>query len=430
MPTNRLTVKAYRRDDMLTPIAEFPRASKKRFTQRLSEPGEGSFELPRSDGDVLKSLGQGAVITFSDDREGEVYTPLFTMVPEEIVEVMVDQGEASAERVTVSGPGLLSVLSEALVYPPHGIAEPFFPLERSRAFNYTATDYTERTGWLAAGAYGNVSAGTAPWTGVTGWPEATAQWIWSPTSVVANPKSTAPVGSVYFRHRFLFNTRADVILYAACDNAADVYLNGQHVLTTPEFTNSPNDIGKVEFRLSAGTHTLAVHARNHAPAGPAGLAVALTLANGAISQASGSHWRALSYPATFPGMTVNEILSRLVTEAKVRGCFPDLNTIGIDNLLQDNEGAAWPFIDVAFDVGTDLLAVLDALTGTHCDAYMSPGGWPITEGWFLATRLAGRMGGDSSVSIETPSGERDPQGKGRAVATTGNLTSLEYTHRR
>jgi hypothetical protein len=317
---------------------------------------------------------------------------------------------------------VLSMLEEAVIYPaeypgahntPPTKAGNYLPIQKKVPFNYTGFPYTERTGWAAAGDY--LGVGGSPWTGVTPFPVSTARWIWEPpTAGFPNATVAKPRGTVHFRRTYTLATSARVVIYAACDNFARVYLDGQEVLTTPEFTNTANDVAKVELDMTAGDHLFAVEARNSGTVdGPAGLLFGMTTVAGTVLLRSDGTWRCLAYPATFPGMTVDEIMGWLIDRAAARyvwavGDFthiPTLEPFVAAEWATDADGQPWPLIDVTADVGQTYWEFLSTLLGLYCDVDLihSPNYAPTSNRYALRFYLPGTLGlNPSGVKVESP----------------------------
>lgn len=118
------------------------------------------------------------------------------------------------------------------------------------------------TSWTAA--YDNGSYGVSPWSSnPSGWPDSAARWIWDRAST-----SSAPAGSVYFRKMFALDQPKWVTVAFACDDKAELYVDGQYLLGRTGYTA----ISGNSVYLPAGQHVIAIKATNSA-AGTAGLLV-------------------------------------------------------------------------------------------------------------------------------------------------------------
>lgn len=94
---------------------------------------------------------------------------------------------------------------------------------------------------------------------------------------------------------------------------------------------------------------------------------------GRLLAVSNSSWRCLPYPDVEPGMTPGEVMGILLSEAKHRGCFPNLTWDFSTNW--DTLGRGWPRVgDITVRVGDDMLTVINQLAETYVDYYMAPSG--------------------------------------------------------
>ncbi|WP_148871525.1 hypothetical protein [Neomoorella thermoacetica] len=118
--------------------------------------------------------------------------------------------------------------------------------------------------WAAVydnGAYGISPFGSNP----SGWPDSAARWIWDRAST-----SSAPAGDVYFRKVFTLDQPKWVTAAFACDDKAELYVDGQYLLGRAGYTA----ISGSSVYLPAGQHVIAIKATNSA-AGSAGLLVTM-----------------------------------------------------------------------------------------------------------------------------------------------------------
>lgn len=115
-----------------------------------------------------------------------------------------------------------------------------------------------------AAVYDNGAYGVSPWTTqVASWPDPQARWIWDRAST-----SSAPAGDVYFRKKFTLVEPRWVTIAFACDDRAELYVDGQYLLGNANWKNTfANTV-----HLPAGDHVIAIKGTNSA-AGTAGLLV-------------------------------------------------------------------------------------------------------------------------------------------------------------
>jgi hypothetical protein len=186
----------------------------------------------------------------------------FAWVVEKLERSVVTDG--NQRTVTASGPGLLSWLADALVFPQGGLRE---TSSENRPFNYASEDGP----WTSSGNF-TAPVGvryrddTTPRRGLpANWPDDNAQWIWS-----TDPNSqTVPEGTVnFFRSTFTLSESTRVRFFATADNHFDMYLDGSLVMSSSRFSeNAPSFSQMTAYttRLGAGSHTIAARVRNGKP---------------------------------------------------------------------------------------------------------------------------------------------------------------------
>jgi len=331
------------------------------FLEELSGKGGGSFRIAESN----QTLADHP--TLIDDRN--VVQVLIGGVP--VGAWMIRQreqqivGEDESRVYTVSGPGLLAWLDDAIVFPEY--AGDFSASQRH--FNWG-----RRTGgWVAAHSWRTPvrlwrRGGTDlvnpsnPFRGCpSGWPDegGSAYWVWD------RKTATPPRGSVYFRLSFTAGTETNYTVYVSAKNRFEVMLDGESLMTVRD-RKAWRRTFNVDIVASAGAHVLSfrVDHLHHA----AGLLVAVTEnANDDPSDdeqelvfwSGGSGWKSLSYPTVTPGWTCGEILGVLLDEADGRGVHTPV--FDFTDLL-DSDGTSWPVTPYSFDVGATYGDVLEAFT--------------------------------------------------------------------
>ena len=296
--------------------------------------------------------------------------------------VIVGEGEARDEVWEISGEGFRSGSKGASVYPFGGLKS---SSKETRFFNFAS----EKGSWYVSSQWVNPvlwqkwNDRTHPaygWraTAPAQWPDApNAWWIWD-----RGGSGPMPQGFVYFRHTF---TTSDALpqqysLFFGVDDQADVYLDGELILTTAE--HAWQETTRLDFNLTAGTHILAFKAYNYRSDGPGGLIAALFKVGdpSAPSSAqliswtgkSGADWKICPYPAEEPGWTVGQILTTLLNEAKARGVrFANNVSLGFSELL-DSDGNTWPRVSRSFTLGSSYSDVFESLEELDCDLYLDP----------------------------------------------------------
>lgn len=381
----------------------------------LSEPGAGSLVLGNDDLD-LDAITEAAIILF------ELWgTAVFTMLPRQLERATVPNTEEKGSLTTVTGPGHLAILEEAIVYPSRGPG--VWPIEEDRLFSWAAADYDDRW-WGETWAYADVMAWTPAWYGMQdGWPAGLpAKWIGAPGTTAR----FAPGGKCYIRAQFDVPETGSVGIWAAADDQATVYVDGQELFATDVWGNVPDDVKNEKLQMTSGVHNIAIEYDNGygtidyegAPFNPAGIVVGIAMLNpdGSVKspvEGSAAGWKILAYPDQPPGQTPGEVMLRCLAEAKGRGALWDI-TPTFDKRV-DSGGYPWPIVgDIATKVGYDVLTFFRELAGTYVDIAMAPGCFDL-----YAWSLGGR-GEYTGVELTTPTNPADPR--------TGNL--LQLTHKR
>lgn len=356
-----------------TLLTTLPDSHGRGWQDTLNDTGSGSLTL-QNDDPALALVPYGAVLNFAIDG-----TTRFSSLVEQKTRVSISQDEEVGEVTTLAGRGTAAIMEEAVVDQPStaGIVAAF---SDNRVFNFASLDLNT-TGWTAAVATG---LGGRP----EGWCDPGAVWIWDRNLVSVN----APGGDVYFRRLFNVAAQVDVEVWAAADDAYDLWLDGAPLLHGgPVYLGQAAKAGPLTLR--AGTHLLAVRVHN-ANDLKAGLRVSVFTLNTTggqegvtVDSVSGvpvntsAGWVILPYPLYGgpgsdpkpPGLTAGRILQLLVTEAQARGALTGV-TLGF-TATADSAGVAWPVTsDISLAIGVDLLSVLRQLTEGYIDFRMSQSG--------------------------------------------------------
>jgi len=413
IPPLRLTLR--HRYDPWAAVVEFDQGKDYRWQDQLNEAGAGSLVLANDDPD-LALVQAGDVVLFEVEGFGA-----FTLLVREIDRTTIATGEEAAQLSTLSGPGGLAYLEEALVYPSRGVG--VWPIEEDRVFSWPSVDYDD-SWWTSVHAYASVYDSTPAWYGmIDGWPLALpAQWI-GPS---VGSRHWAPGGTCYLRSTFDAFTTGTYTIYLAADDFATLYLDGQQLLSTDEWSNDPNDVKKEQVDITAGEHSLAVELHNGfgeiiyegGRFNPAAIVVGVATLDGAgaiaeVATVSDNSWRILEYPLNAPGMTPGEAMLICINEARDRGALPEIGATF--DARVDSAGQPWPIVgDIATKTGYDLLTFFRELSQTYIDLAMSPAG-NVLYAWASGTR-----GEHRSITLHAPSDASDPN--------SGNLVQL--THKR
>jgi hypothetical protein len=410
----RITLR--RRNDPWRPVLAFDQAKGPQFQDQLNEPGAGSLVLANDDPD-LAQVQAGDMVVFETDGWAA-----FTLWVRQWDRVSVAQAEEAAHLTTLSGPGNLAVLEEALVFPSRGPGS--WPIEEDRVFSWPAPDFNDGT-WVNARELARWSDATF-WTvdsqpgsppAPSNWPDPDARWIWARSATWR----WAPDGTCYVRRNFTVPTGVrKAAVYVTCDWQGEIYLDGQH-LGSNAWEVADTKFFREEIDISPGPHTIAISCANDVdPEGdedhnPGGILCAIfAMGNAGLGDLivhSDASWKILEYPATPPGMTPGEAMLHTLNEAKARGTVNDVTPSFTEQV--DSAGQPWPVVgDIATKVGTDLLTFYRELTQTYTDLAMSPAG-SVLYAWRSGTR-----GRDTGVSLHPPTDPTDPY--------SGNLVNLTH----
>ena len=225
------------------------------FVDEYNAPGAGTVTVPLDSADAALLVKDAVVrVIYRDDVR-------FAWFVETRERTIADNG--NQYTLTASGRGLLAWLEDAIIYPQGGLADFLAP---DRPFNYASSP----GGWRSSGNY--QAALGVQWKDDTTsrdglpvrWKDPTAQWIWR-----TNPETVVQRGTVnWFYRDFTLSSPARVKFYASCDNAMDVYLDGQQIMSSSDFDQeaaSFTQMARFTIRLGEGTHTLAARVRNDKP---------------------------------------------------------------------------------------------------------------------------------------------------------------------
>lgn len=292
-------------------------------------------------------------------------------------QTVVGTGGQADEQVTVSGPGLLAWMDDAVLHSE--FQAPFSA--GTRWFNWGA----KRGDWYDASEWGAPhklwKRGGEDFTDRRNpfrrkprhWPKTgtrKAWWIWDRR----HADQTAPRGFVYFRrHLTVAADGTDYTLYATANNRLRVLLDGEPLMNIRE-RKAYKRTYEVDVTLDAGLHVFAFRAYNRASF--AGFIAALMLApaddededdDGTLEfrTGSGDGWHVLGYPDTAPGWTPGEVVSTIMDEADDRGVPPfAVLTKGFSHTV-DSDTVAWTKRQWSFDVGATYWDVLDSMRQSH-----------------------------------------------------------------
>jgi hypothetical protein len=344
-------------EDATTFIANVPRRRNVKWLDEVNTAGTGSFDVHLDDQILVDHpdlLDENNVVRC---WVGANLVKAFRI--EDLSPVRLSSGEAADRWVTVSGRGPLADMDYAIVYPEYGLRP---GVSEDRYFNFASVDGP----WRVASEW-TTPVGVA-WTGMTGvragypkgWPDASAQWLWS-TSPLAN----APAGVNWFRSTFALAANSNVIVYATADDAVTVYIDGEIVITSASWKH----LGQWSMTLPAGPHTIAAEAKNNnlTSGGPsaAGFVATIVRADANGDATSDVVWRSTTvntlvkaYGET-PGWTGAAVMQQLVVEAQQRGVTNLLPVTFDFTPVVDSDGVPWDDIQArSVKVGTTDLSDL------------------------------------------------------------------------
>lgn len=383
------------------------------FLDEHNDVGSGQLSYANTDTAARDALALDVLITFV------VWGyRAWSMLLESQTRVAASQGEEHDQVTTVMGRGHLAITDESVLYPSRGTG--ILPIEEDRTFNWsTPTPVYDDSGWARAYQICTVATAQTIWPHqpfVEGWPSRTTGVIWAPGST----HLYAPAGFCYFRHTFTLSSAGWYLLYAACDNRGELWLDGQQVLNLGTFTQSFS----YEVYMTAGDHTVAIRGLNYTGSdgvsgqGPAAVVFALYTQdeNGEPDTRileSGSDWKIVAYPPSPPGMYVGEVLHTVFDEAWARSELEAVELMFSETT--DSAGQPWPeTVNIATKVGTSYLTFLLELTATYIDVWMKPASFELYA-WNKDTRPA-----PSGLVLYAPTDPDDP--------SSGNI--LEQAHTR
>lgn len=372
-----ITVKVYEAANPSTLIAEVPEATGKQWLHQLNETGSGKIVVHQRDETYLLNpdlLEYGNIIRFTLDG-----TDRFAFILETRDFPPVPPSEYEGLEWTCSGRGVLALLADAIVMP-EGFIEG--SLVRQRSFGFTAAAYDDSS-WISATQIQQQNSTSGPvdaWqANPAGWPDSTAYWIWSR----ALSGGVMPGGTSYFRSSFTVASGMRAALFATCDNFLRLWLDDMLIIDQDQNSGNWRELTRVDLTLLTGTHQISVEATNQVPDGAtysvlqAGLLVTVFeidtggLPTGSPLVHTDSSWLALDYPVSVPGMSIGMIIRILIEEAQTRGALNGI-TLGFTD-TEDTNSVAWSAEpDLALDVGTSLLAVIQTFVEQYVDVEMTP----------------------------------------------------------
>lgn len=322
--------------------------------------------------------------------------------------VQAGEGDAAAEMIEVSGPGLLAQTAHAIVYPHGGVSK---YAGETRTFNFAGPNgslWMDPSDWTDAVSLG--AANSNVWVG-HGWspvyPEewpVTAWWVWDRPATLPYP----PLGRAYFRREFTSTGTRKVRVFVSVADTAVVLLDGQPLLSVAEFGANRRTYSK-DIELLAGSHILAVKAE-HRYSGPAGVVVAMVEVGddpspgGSQSYSNADRivwtgdggWKVAAYPSPAPGWSPGLVLKTLTDEAVARGADIGPLTYGFTG-THDSNAEEWPeALDWSWNVGTPLREVVSEIVETVADVWVDPD-WVLHMAPVRGTNRSAQVGDQQPV---------------------------------
>jgi hypothetical protein len=438
----RLRATLHRRPNIGPTVAEITGAMNRTWQDELNETGSASMVIPNED-PMATTIQPGDVIRFEDQGWA-----CFAWIVKEVEHIAIARGEEHEQVTKFSGPGLLSIMSEALVYPansldalprgPEGMS--MQPIEEHRYFSWQSNAYDD-TAWLNAKLYApyypgdddsppGEPANSGMHAGVTAWPLPGCMRV----TTNLGDYWLAPGGWCYFRHLLYLGdndpTRS-MTIYGVADDESRWWFDGLYMYDTFEWENNNSDLVSFTVDVAPGFHYLAVAVHN-SELGPmwsenfgrwinpfslmfAGYATDINTGDvyGDPLFQSDATTKVVDYPPGPPGWTPGKVIDRCMIEAVWSRKTIVPVTINFDEHV-DSDGTPWPTVtDISTDVSTDYLVFLKELAETYIDFWMEPGAF-VLSAWVKGQRGAFKP----DVTLHGVTDANDPW--------SGNLAGLSY----
>lgn len=352
-------------DPDMTLVTHVAKKSGLRWQDEHNTPGMGSVRLPL-DTVLAKPVLKNYFNVVQIRLDGQ---PVKAWI---VTRIEVEPGDAPDRWVTFSGPGVLALVQNAVVYPEYTLRR---HSADSRSFDFGSKDGSWRvtSEWHAPLGIRQGSATSIRAGYPLRWPDPAAQWLWRTSPNAANTS-----GTNWFRGQFTLAADTRISIYAAGDDRLWLQLDGEEVINrgvrgwrTPAVYTAD---------LAAGTHLIAAAVQNVQTIDPLRSGAFLCSVARVDRNNKILAWIKRSTPASFmvkgygrpPGFFGPSIWKTLVTEAQARGVAGLAPvTFGFSDTI-DSDGVAWTERnDRRFDIGSrDLLDVTAQLTETDFDLDM------------------------------------------------------------
>lgn len=428
----RLSATLYHRPLLNNTVAVLDGAMARQWQEELNETGSASMTIPNEDAQSTV-VREGDIVRFED-----LGYAVFAWIVREIERTQIAQGEEAEQITRFTGNGLLSILSEAVVYPSNGIEA--LPIEEDRYFSWQSNPFNDDD-WAYAKLYApywpgqndsppGETPGSGMYAGCTVWP---LPGCWRITTNFGD-YWLAPGGWCYFRKDIYIapdDTIRTLLVYGLADDESKWWFDGQAQYETYEWENSDADLVRFECEVSPGWHVLAVAVHN-SELGPMWSEMFNRAINPFSLMAAGYRmdentgeidgeplfvsddtWKIVDYPPGPPGWTPGEVIRRALYEAQIeRGGLVGVGLGFTDEV--DSDGNPWPEVtDISTKVGTDYLTFFKEMAETYVDIWMEPASFTL-HAWVKGMR-GSRL---DDVQLHPVTNPADPW--------SGNLAGLSY----
>lgn len=329
------------------------------WQEELSKPGTATVTMPVTH---PPELGVRSILKFAIDGVTRFGCRVVSTKAQSALDNLTNN------VVTIeSQPGLLSMLSDAVVLPEYGVnrvsgSERIFGFMSKQGYGwYQPSD------WSTPVAY-PMSTDTLR----TGYPpalkSANPSWIGAVSPATSQPVPT----DWYFRREFTVSAAQNVSIEFTADNFLTLYLDGQQI-TTPDTANNHayRDVFAVPTWLSAGSHILAAQVTNAngGASNPMGLIGCVYTLNSVGSKTgtlieTDTNWKVNNGSPSAPGWHRGQVLLALCSEAAARGVLGAGVNRGF-TATHDSAGQPWGDIpdEYSFPIYTTSLADIAAQLG-------------------------------------------------------------------
>lgn len=351
--------------EMLAPI---PNRKGITWLDPLNGPGSGSLQVPADD-PAAAYLKDRNLVRFH--YAGDYRYAFRIQNPSNVV-----VGDRASDRwLSVAGPGVMSMLNDAVLYPEYGLSRASLD-ERAFSFASAISDWYVSSEWVAPEGVGWTVDTSSRAGDPSGWPDHSAQWIWD-----TDPDGDSPdFKVVYFRSTFTLTANTIVVINATADNFYELYLNGEQILFSGY--DDPwtwQRLGEYSVALPAGTYLLAARVMNafrgigNLDINPAGFICSVAVSvNGkpgtVLRRTDTTHWLCRPEGTTPPAWRAAQVLHAFISEAQFRGVDAVAALTEDFTPAVDSNGDPWTdSVDRTFTVGTKGLDMVEQLTELSID---------------------------------------------------------------